>query len=200
MQRSATTQTGFWLRLFGTTRGSHCGDEAGEHVMAVTRSEDRSAGTCRRRTFHDRRRCHSADNPCACIRDLPTLGGRNVDCVLFAVGYDRTSGQSIRPGVCRRSAKRAGRSAGECRAIHLHQHDRRLRAGQMANGSTNKRRPTRAATAAGHRLRPSRCWPHILWERTPSFCGLPAFMDPGAFHLSTNFAPANRFPHRPPVT
>jgi nucleoside-diphosphate-sugar epimerase len=68
--------------------------EDGEHVIAVTRSEDRSSELADAGLFPI-----AADvtqqQSLSCIRDGPTLGGRKVDCVLFAVGYDRMSGQSI---------------------------------------------------------------------------------------------------------
>ncbi len=67
---------------------------AGWHVVAVTRSEDRSlelAGAGLFPIAADVTQPQSLPR----IRDVPTLGGRKVDCVLFAVGYDRTSGQSI---------------------------------------------------------------------------------------------------------
>ena len=68
--------------------------EDGEHVMAVTRSEHRSSELAGAGLFPI-----GADvtqpQTLSCIGDLPTPGGREVDCVLFAVGYDRTSDQSI---------------------------------------------------------------------------------------------------------
>jgi nucleoside-diphosphate-sugar epimerase len=67
---------------------------AGRHVMAVTRSEDCSLELAREGLF-----TIGADvtqpQSLACLSELPELGGRRVDCVLFAVGYDRSPGQCI---------------------------------------------------------------------------------------------------------
>jgi nucleoside-diphosphate-sugar epimerase len=68
--------------------------KAGRHVMAVTRSENRSPQLAMAGLF-----IIGADvtqpQSLACLADLPKLGGREIDCVLFAVGHDRTAGPSI---------------------------------------------------------------------------------------------------------
>jgi nucleoside-diphosphate-sugar epimerase len=68
--------------------------KAGQHVMAVTRSESRSHELATAGLF-----TIGADvtqpQTLACLRDLPAFGGRGVDCVLFAVGHDRACGMPI---------------------------------------------------------------------------------------------------------
>jgi nucleoside-diphosphate-sugar epimerase len=68
--------------------------KAGQHVMAVTRNEKRSLELAMAGLF-----TIGADvtqpQTLACLGDLPALAGREIDCVLFAVGHDRTSGLSI---------------------------------------------------------------------------------------------------------
>jgi nucleoside-diphosphate-sugar epimerase len=68
--------------------------KAGRHVMAVTRSENRSLELASAGIF-----TIGADvtqpQTLSCLGDLPKLGGRGIDCVLFAVGHDRAAGTSI---------------------------------------------------------------------------------------------------------
>jgi nucleoside-diphosphate-sugar epimerase len=68
--------------------------KAGQHVMAVTRSEKRSLELATAGLF-----TIGADvtqpQTLACLGDLPKLGGRGVDCVLFSVGHDRAAGPPI---------------------------------------------------------------------------------------------------------
>jgi nucleoside-diphosphate-sugar epimerase len=68
--------------------------KVGQHVMAVTRSESRSLELAMAGLFTigaDVTQPHTL----ACLRDLPATGSRGVDCVLFAVGHDRSAGPSI---------------------------------------------------------------------------------------------------------
>jgi nucleoside-diphosphate-sugar epimerase len=68
--------------------------KADQHVMAVTRSDNRSLELAAAGLF-----TIGADvtqpQSLACLGDLPALGGRGIDCVLFAVGHDRNAGPSI---------------------------------------------------------------------------------------------------------
>ena len=151
--------------------------EAGWHVIAVTRSEDRSLELADAGLF-----TIVADvtqpQSLPCIRDVPTLGGRKVDCVLFAVGHDRTSGQSIDEvyagGV---QNVLTALPAGVERFIYIST----TGVYGPADGEwvDERRRPIRAAKAAGHRWRPSKCWPHIRSERTRVILRLAGIYGPG---------------------